>query len=410
MDEKAMRAHFERAAGAEPPPSTVDVARARKAGRRRLRIRRAGVPAVSVGIVTAVGALFASGVLPVGATSNRAPVTTHSNSPEHARGLVAPASFDPLAIWATFGWLPRGFSAVAPSYPETTNQSSLDAMGSSKGQDISLMVFAARQCELTGPFWSPPKGGSQSGPASAPVSAGTSRSQQTPLSPKRYPAGLRCNWGPTPWLPQPVVRAGHLTGGEPAYRMLGRNGQPDGLAWQYARGGWATIGMSTGARPAELRRVAANVRYRSNLRLPFPFRLVGTPASWRLSAAGLQETRGELTGYALYLGPSQDPAGMSVLVEPSFPNACSFTAGQSHSVSFDGARGVLVTTNVNGPAGPGGQAGGEHQQDACFPNLHGMQVWVSVSLPDKVGGAMGLLHHVQVLGPDPANWTTQPLG
>ncbi len=36
-----------------------------------------------------------------------------------------------------------------------------------------------------------------------------------------------------------------------------------------------------------------------------------------------------------------------------------------------------------------------------------MFVWVSVSLPDR---AMGLLHHVQMLGPDPANWTTEPLG
>ena len=170
------------------------------------------------------------------------------------------------------------------------------------------------------------------------------------------------------------------------------------------------MAMWMGTRPAELMRVAAKVRYRSNLRLSFPFRLAGTPASWKLSAAGYQPTRGKLTGYALYMGPSQDPSGKSVVVQPSFPHACSFTAGRIQSVLFDGSRGVLDTTNVSGPAGPGGQAGGEHQQDVCFPSLHGMFVWVSVSLPDRWGAAMGLLHHVQVLGPDPANWTTQPLG
>jgi hypothetical protein len=36
-----------------------------------------------------------------------------------------------------------------------------------------------------------------------------------------------------------------------------------------------------------------------------------------------------------------------------------------------------------------------------------MFVYVS---SDQMGGALGLLRHVQVLGPDPANWTTQPLG
>jgi hypothetical protein len=40
--------------------------------------------------------------------------------------------------------------------------------------------------------------------------------------------------------------------------------------------------------------------------------------------------------------------------------------------------------------------------------LHGMFVWVSVD--DQLGGAMGLLRHVRVLGPDRANWTTHPLG
>jgi hypothetical protein len=36
-----------------------------------------------------------------------------------------------------------------------------------------------------------------------------------------------------------------------------------------------------------------------------------------------------------------------------------------------------------------------------------MHVYVS---SDQTGGALGLLRHVQVLGPDQTNWTTQPLG
>ena len=383
MDEKAMRAHFERAAGANLPPSTVDVARAREAGRRRLRVRRAGVPAASFGVVIAVGALFAGGVLPTGANS-RPPAAAHvhkghARKPEHASGPMAPASFDPLAIYATFGWLPPGFTAAAPPNGETTNQSSMDAMNS-HGQTISLTVFAAHLCSFTGPFWSPAKGTFQF----------TDRGKHKRyLHSRLYPRGLLCNSGGTP-LPGPILPAGHLAGGHPAYLMLDENGHPTALAWQYAQDGWA-VAQWSGPRPAQLKEVAARVRYRSDLRLPFPFRLAGIPASWKVAAAGSQVEGGKLTGYALYLGPSQDPAGITVLIEHPYPNGCVNIGGKTQSVSFDGAAGVLRTAG----------------QEACFGSLHGMYVYVS---SDQVGGALGLLRHLQVLGPDPANWTTQPLG
>jgi hypothetical protein len=383
MDEKAMRDHFERSVQRSVPPSTVDVGRARRAGRRRLRIRRAGVPAASFGVVIAVGALFAGGVLPVGATGRPAPAAhahkAHARKPEHASGPMAPASFDPLAIYATFGWLPPGFSVVNPPNPQTATQSFADVNGPN-GQSIALTVFAAHRCSFTGPFWSPPKGTFQF--------TDGGKHKRYPHS-RLYPRGLLCNSGGIP-LPGPILPAGHLPGGHPAYLMLDENGHPTALAWQYAQDGWA-VAQWSGPRPAQLREVAARVRYRSNLRLPFPFRLVGIPASWKVAGAGSQVEGGKLTGYLLYLRPSQDPQGITVLIEPPYPNGCVNIGGKTQSVSFDGAAGVLRTAG----------------QEACFGSLHGMYVYVS---SDQVGGALGLLRHVQVLGPDPANWTTQPLG
>ncbi len=383
MDEKALRGHFERAVQGSVPPTTVDVGRARKAGRRRLRIRRAGFPAVSFGVVIAVGALFAGGVLPVGATSRPAPAAhahkAHAHKPEHASGPMAPASFDPLAIYATFGWLPPGFSVVNPPTPQTATQSFADVNGPN-GQSIALTVFAAHQCSLTGPFWSPPKGTFQ-------FTDGGKHKRY--LHSRLHPVGLLCNRGPQS-PPDPVLPAGHLPGGHPAYLMLDESGHPTALAWQYARDGWA-VAQWSGPRPAQLREVAARVHYRSNLRLPFPFRLAGIPASWKVAGAGSQVEGGKLTGYVLYLGPSQDSYGITVLIEPPYPNGCVNIGGKTQSASFDGAAGVLRTAG----------------QEACFGSLHGMYVYVS---SDQVGGALGLLHHVQVLGPDPANWTTQPLG
>jgi hypothetical protein len=383
MDEKALRAHFERVAGTNAPPSMVDVARARKAGRRRLRIRRAGVPATSFGVVIAVGALFAGGVLPAGPTSRPA-AATHADKgrarkTEHASGPAAPASFDPLAIYATFGWLPAGFSVGSPPSAQTATQSFANVNGPN-GQSIALTVFAAHQCSFTGPFWSPPKGTFQ-------FTDGGKHKRY--LRSRLYPGGLVCNWGPQP-LPGPILPAGHLAGGQPAYLMLDDNGHPTALAWQYARDGWA-VAQWSGPRPAQLREMAARVRYWSNLRVPFPFRLAGIPASWKVTGAGSYVEGGKLTGYLLYLGPSQDPAGVTVLVEPSYSNGCVNIGGKTQSVSFDGAAGVLRTAD----------------QLACFGSLHGMYVSVQ---SDQAGGALGMLRHVHVLGPDPANWTTQPLG
>jgi hypothetical protein len=382
MDEKALRAHFERFAQVNLPPSTVDVARARKAGR-RLRFRRAGVPAASFGVVIAVGALFAGGVLPTGATSRPAaaahPHKDHARQPVHASGPVAPASFDPLAIYATFGWLPPGFSVVNPPNPQTATQSFANVNGPN-GQSIALTVFAGHQCSFTGPFWSPPKGTFQ-------FTDGGKHKRY--LHSRLYPGGLLCNSGPGS-NPGPIIPAGHLAGGHPAYLILDDYGHATALAWQYARDGWA-VAQWSGLRPAQLSEVAAHVRYRSNLHLPFPFRLAGIPASWKVAGAGSQVEGGKLTGYALYMGPSQDPYGITVLIEPSWPNGCVNIGGTTQSVSFDGAAGVLRSAG----------------REACFRSLHGMYVYVS---SDQAGGALGLLHHVQVLGPDPANWTTQPLG
>ena len=394
MDEKALRAHFARFARVNLPPSTVDVARARKAGRRRLRFRRAGVPAASFGVVIAVGALFAGGVLPTGATSRPAAAAQahkdHAGKPGHASGPIAPASFDPLAIYATFGWLPPGFSVVTPPTQQTATESFANVNGPN-GQSIALTVFAAHLCSFTGPIWSPPKGTFQF----------TNHQHKRYLHSKRYPRGLLCNSGPPP-LPSttspgaeharqvPVLPAGHLAGGQPAYLMLDDYGHPTALAWQYARDGWA-VAQYSGLRPAQLREVAARVRYRSNLRLPFPFKLTGIPASWKVTAAGSQVEGGKLTGYALYLGPSQDPGGITVLIEQPYANGCVNIGGKTQNVSFDGAAGVLRSAG----------------REACFGNLHGMYAYVS---SDQAGGALGLLRHVQVLGPDPANWTTQPLG
>jgi hypothetical protein len=67
MDEKTMRALLERLAETEQPASQVDVALARRQGRRRLRWRLTGVVGVPLAVVVAGVAVVASGTIASGA-------------------------------------------------------------------------------------------------------------------------------------------------------------------------------------------------------------------------------------------------------------------------------------------------------------------------------------------------------
>jgi hypothetical protein len=69
MDENTVRSLLSQIADSGGPPSSVDIGRARRAGLRRLRLRRIGAPAVSLSAVVMVAGLVASGAFPLGAGS-----------------------------------------------------------------------------------------------------------------------------------------------------------------------------------------------------------------------------------------------------------------------------------------------------------------------------------------------------
>jgi hypothetical protein len=62
---------------------------------------------------------------------------------------------------------------------------------------------------------------------------------------------------------------------------------------------------------------------------------------------------------------------------------------------------------------------GDFFQSLCFNNVAGLEVEVTVSRPfsgsplavaTAPGGVIDIfLHHLRLLGPDPANWTTHPV-
>lgn len=75
MDEKTVRSLLDQIANSGGPPSSVDIGKARRAGLRRLLLRRLGAPAASLSAVVIVAGLVASGTVPlgIGSSSSRHP-------------------------------------------------------------------------------------------------------------------------------------------------------------------------------------------------------------------------------------------------------------------------------------------------------------------------------------------------
>src|SRR5262245_10744022 len=87
MDENTVRSLLARLADSDSPPSSVDVGTARRAGLRRLRLRRFGAPAASLGAIVIVAGLVASGAMPFGldfSTGGSAPATVRLTDAEVA--------------------------------------------------------------------------------------------------------------------------------------------------------------------------------------------------------------------------------------------------------------------------------------------------------------------------------------
>lgn len=92
------------------PPSSVDLARAIGAGRRRVLARRAIAVATAgltvIGIAVGIGAAVAPPTATRTAPISSVPPTT-AGPP-----AAAPTAFDPMTRYAAFGWLPDGFTVL----------------------------------------------------------------------------------------------------------------------------------------------------------------------------------------------------------------------------------------------------------------------------------------------------------
>jgi hypothetical protein len=387
--ESELRVLFKRQAATELPPAPISIPAARRAGRARLLRRRAaafGSPVLAAGAVIAVvlAVLFAVGP--------RQPATTLSSPP-------APKHFNPLVPYASVTWYPYRPSVVGATDWRTAVL--LRASSRAPAEGTEVVLYVAGWCTL------------RSAGLSCGSTASENRLEMTVTGRAPDVQGQAAYWG-------------RYAGGNLA-RLRSLASTREMLAFQYAPRGWAVV-RSTGT-PADLLRVAASVRYGQTSPLRFPFRLTGLPSAWSdvLYATFTQAAPGAPgpTLDQVLIGSPADRPGTGVrdalivqtstqpihgptcrtatrrVSAPKDSTAPAGQPGQPAACASDVINGYQVFLNT--PPVPG-------KQTLFAPDADGLYLYEQATSPDApLSPASVLAHHLQLLGPDPANWTTAPV-
>jgi hypothetical protein len=368
MTEPQVRALFKEMADGGAGTSGVDTRLALHRGRKRLRWRRAGMAGAPV--------LAAAAAVAVAFTAAAGPVRPAAGPA--ATGPAAPRQFNPLVPGVAYGWLPAGQSFVEGNV--ATAWSLIDA-GPGGAPDWSLSLYARGQCRLTG--------------SASRLSCPGSKLHISQRAPEV--AGHRAFWtGPAP-----------------------------GLAWQYARDGWARMTIPTDSLgdalhgkehlAAKALKIARHARADVTTRLVFPARFSGLPSQWRVhNVTYYVPDHGLLRGdeYMLTTGSSHFHPRVGdlgvwtnapyVMVHPApRDGTCSPQDPGSTRETINGYRVVLKRTHI----------GGLPVQELCGAHADGLWFDIQVFGAHPSIGVVNLFkHHMRLLGTDPAKWTTVPVG
>jgi hypothetical protein len=316
--------------------------------------------------------------------SNRLFGTQQPAGPAHLP--PAPRQFNPLIPNVSFGWLPAGESLGQGGVRRTDVYLAAGRPPGLLGWGLS--VYARGRCHLTG-----------------------------------SPRGVKCST-----QGQSGVSALRFSERAPAVSGHRAFWAGNGLVWQYARGGWAAltwIGSAPGVRTPrhdmvvrhrEAIKIAEHVRFgAATPPLAFPARLTGLTSQWRISdvhywadSGVLQADSYVLTTRASRFLPHVGDLGVwanapYIEIHPA-PRKSTCTphdpASKNTIEIINGYRVVVKRMTI----------GGLPVQEVCAAHADGLSVDIEEFGPHPSIGVASLFRHLRLLGANPANWTSNPIG
>jgi hypothetical protein len=361
MDETRVRGLLQRAAAGQEPPSRVDVEFARSRGRRKLRWRRASLAIGSAAAVVAV----AVAAVAVPGSGGTAP--GRGKVPEAHGPVAAPSRFDPLRPYATFGWLPAG-----ESLEQGTTSPSGVQLTAGTGPAWQLQVYVAGFCDLT----------------SGQLLRQLARDQL---------AQLGCGHAGTGAVYQVTSVAAARVDGHTAFWTANQ----DYLIWQYANHGWAALASPTRAAAGVVLKVAGRVRYGAEgPPVKFQVQAVNLPTGWTALVVHFAKDAGVLRAYQYVLGRTgADAAGAIFTTGPA--SSC-YSDGRSKRQTINGYQ--VIVRRIPSPNGT------PPVQLVCASDADGLSVTVSTGSHQSPDPVSIFRRHIRILGTNPADWTTEPLG
>jgi len=393
MLEQSLRKLFEQQAEEELPPGGITVAGVLRQGRLRRRRHRIGTVGTPVVAAVAVAAIALTGALPLGNLDH--------TSPQAGYGRLTGGAFDPSYLSIKFGWLPKG--SVMAGGTTTPGEETLYAAPTSRaGQGWFLDVYARNACHIV--------------TAERQLRCRTAEQLGVSLTPEQFRLSITS--------PGPVID-GH--------RSLFVHGSvhpfnyPPNLAWEYAPDAWAFVehqSLKGGAATAV--RIARAAQYGQHIPVRFASRFTSLPHGWRIVALDADgsldnaylitrlRTIGPLTLARLQTVSPPELGGVAVPnvpyieVDPTSPgNYCTYASGtKTRRVTIHGYR--FISSDVQS---------GKPGHVLSFLELCGYNDGLQVNVDEIGTGAhphlamspLQVIERMQLLGPRPSHWVTNPL-
>jgi hypothetical protein len=374
MLERSLEAALQEIADEEQPHSRISIQRALRDGRARLRRRRlmraVGTPALAVAAVLAI-ALPAS-------------ISAGSHGATHQRAVVVPASpatsrhFSPLALYASFGWLPAK-EPVVPSMRKDYAELNVWGQMQATSQDLNdrawdLRTYAVGKCERLG---------------------------------NRIDCGLGKNNHSCGFNAYIQARAPAVDG-RPAYWAydIGTRNWAGMrcLTWEYRPGGWAYLMNAGEINPSKRLtvRVASAVRFGGHQpSFKFAAQLRKLPGRWQVVLpTDFYVTNGTLLAGIYNITDGKTTLSIDLNFDSPKHNRCVGTNPVCRVIN-----GYYVTLIKYPPETKGGQ----QRFEVWAADADNAFVAIGPGTHKHLGLMYTVFSRMKMLGSNPAAWTTKPL-